>query len=299
MFHAFTRLVRPTRRSFHELILPSSPLSIVRALIRSASRTMGRNRSPVRPTGRVFSGSAGRSIFKPRRGMSTSGRSWRMKCSKTGRQMRWYSDGEHLAHLFAMFDPRVIDINEQAIIPADEAMEIAMVLGLPRPVYDKDRTPPSVDLHLTLKDDLGEWEVPVEVKKNREQFDRASNSMAIKRTWCEMRGTPLCEMAKSDCPLDVVINLRILRTAMIEPARVASHAELLDFARRFVDVARVNLTLAENLERCDFIEAPLAHARFYQCVWHRLIRVDLRQRLMLNRPLLRSDDRHMGVPIPW
>lgn len=98
--------------------------------------------------------------------VSSRGRSRRVSCDKTGRQVHLLSDNEYFAYLEQWWDDEVVDIREQYPLPRSDTLAIARRRGVRHP-RDPDTGAPLVqttDLLCTLRGVAGKRLVAIAVK---------------------------------------------------------------------------------------------------------------------------------------
>ncbi len=127
--------------------------------------------------------------------VSSSGRSHRVSCDKTGRQVHLLSDTEYFAYLEQWWDDEVVDIREQYPLSRADTLHIARLRRVRHPVDGRTATPlvQTTDLLCTLRDGDGLRLLAIAAKTAADLEDpkrrrRTLEKLDIERTYWTARG---------------------------------------------------------------------------------------------------------------
>lgn len=234
---------------------------------------------------------------------------------RSGRVQELFSDGEYWFQEYIAFDHRIVYADEQwPILPISDTVAVAAELG-----FDHPRLAPGVnkevrtDMLLGIRHAPGArvTEVVLEVKDSPAHYegeDRARARAREKRTivdiWCKANGKKFLVLFKSDVPSVQRKNLGWLRYGQFRSKLTLGKLRLNQFAEEFRSQWRKRP--AETLDSLALrtaatlgLNRDAALCAFQQCVWRRLILVDLRFPVLPCESLRATDDSHMGIVYPW
>lgn len=226
------------------------------------------------------------------RDVPSLGRSTRIVALRHKRIHHLYSDVETSHFLQVDFSHGVTEIREQvALLPREETVEIARILGFRHPVFPHTCVPTVMtsDLYVIRQaPEGGPFVLSVKrdeaVQPGAHRLKRTLEKLQIEKCYWDRRGVPWRLVTQSHVDTVRICNLALLRPSgkawRSDEARAAAArvAELATSVAWRNEPMRVLLRATDLGERAAF--EALGHA-----VWRRWLPVDLTYPLILDRPL--------------
>ncbi len=215
------------------------------------------------------------------------GRSRKVPGSKVDRTHHFLSDLEFAYFLTLEFSERVIDIREQyPILPVEEAMDIAVSLGIKYPTYPGTKVPYvlTTDFLITyLGDDGSTHQAARTVKYTSElspsrELERTLQKLELERCYWANKGVDWLVVTDDAIGSEIRHNLQWLRKGMRLERKLQDHdlhLYFLDIVSQLNDTGRTFASIIRTASNAIHLNYNDGVVLFKHLVWNKSIRFDL------------------------